>query len=172
MVDSSATSPLISSMSAAATEGMEFVAAFESEYDGLRTRPNFVAEGFMGALQRSRHAYKLLFVYLHSPEHPDTPVFCERIPCNEAANTMSNSLKASRFPFCAVVMAAMNQRIALLQQLWCLGSGSLMLDNLGGFLPLWGVKKNVFLCYLHNGSMWKWFIGSDTIFARDHEAMH
>ncbi|KAL6550015.1 Plant UBX domain-containing protein 10 [Orobanche minor] len=29
---------------------------------------------------------------------------------------MSNSLKASRFPFCAVVMAATNQRIALLQQ--------------------------------------------------------
>jgi len=29
---------------------------------------------------------------------------------------MSNSLKASRFPFCAVVMAAPNQRIALLQQ--------------------------------------------------------
>ncbi|KAL0296653.1 UNVERIFIED_CONTAM: Plant UBX domain-containing protein 10 [Sesamum radiatum] len=29
---------------------------------------------------------------------------------------MSNSLKASRFPFCAVVMAATNQRMALLQQ--------------------------------------------------------
>ncbi|KAK9275538.1 hypothetical protein L1049_022805 [Liquidambar formosana] len=29
---------------------------------------------------------------------------------------MSNSLKASRYPFCAVVMAATNQRIALLQQ--------------------------------------------------------
>ncbi|GAB4857621.1 hypothetical protein Ancab_015527 [Ancistrocladus abbreviatus] len=84
VVDSSATSPLISSMSAAATEGMEFVAAFESEYGGLRTRPNFVAEGFMDALQRSRHAYKLLFVYLHSLEHPDTPVFCGRTLCNEA----------------------------------------------------------------------------------------
>lgn len=30
---------------------------------------------------------------------------------------MSNSFKASRFPFCAVVMAATNQRIALLQQI-------------------------------------------------------
>ncbi|GAB4857604.1 hypothetical protein Ancab_015511 [Ancistrocladus abbreviatus] len=84
VVDSSATSPLISSMSATATEGMEFVAAFESEYGGLRTRPNFVAEGFMDALQRPRHACKLLFVYLHSPEHPDTPVFCERTLYNEA----------------------------------------------------------------------------------------
>ncbi|GAB4857594.1 hypothetical protein Ancab_015501, partial [Ancistrocladus abbreviatus] len=57
VVDSSATSPLISSVSAAATEAMEFVAAFESEYGGLRTRPNFAAKGFMDALQRSRHAY-------------------------------------------------------------------------------------------------------------------
>ncbi|GAB4857591.1 hypothetical protein Ancab_015498 [Ancistrocladus abbreviatus] len=43
VVDSSATSPLISSVSAAATGKMEFVAAFESEYGGLRTRPNFAA---------------------------------------------------------------------------------------------------------------------------------
>ncbi|GAB4834623.1 Plant UBX domain-containing protein 10 [Ancistrocladus abbreviatus] len=135
--DSSATSPLMSSVSAAAAEAMEFVAEFERDFGGLRMRPNFVSEGFMDALQRSRHAYKLLFVYLHSPEHPDTPVFCERILCNEVLAAfvnenfvawggsirssegfkMSNSLKASRFPFCAVVMAATNQRIALLQQI-------------------------------------------------------
>lgn len=82
-------------------------------------RPNFVAEGFMDALQRSRNEYKVLFVYLHSPDHPDTPVFCERTLCNEdlvafinenfvawggsirasEGFKMSNSLKASRFPF-------------------------------------------------------------------------
>lgn len=133
-VDSSA-SPLVS-VSPAAAEAVEFVRAFEREY-GFPTRPNFVSEGFMDALQRSRHAYKLLFVYLHSPDHPDTPVFCERTLCNDAFAVfvnenfvawggsirasegfkMSNSLKASRFPFCAVVMAATNQRIALLQQM-------------------------------------------------------
>lgn len=122
------------SVSAAASEAMDFVAAFEREYGNLR--PNFVAEGFMDALQRSRNAFKLLFVYLHSPDHPDTPLFCERTLCNEALAPfinenfvswggsirasegfkMSNSLKASRFPFCAVVMPATNQRIALLQQ--------------------------------------------------------
>ncbi|GAB4857589.1 hypothetical protein Ancab_015496 [Ancistrocladus abbreviatus] len=94
VVDSSATSPLISSVSAAATEAVEFVAAFESEYGGLRTRPNFAAKGFMDALQRSRHAYT-------GPSE---------------GFKMSNSLKASRFPCCAVVMAAMNLRIALLLQ--------------------------------------------------------
>ncbi|MCD7462519.1 Plant UBX domain-containing protein 10 [Datura stramonium] len=122
------------SVSAAVSEAMDFVACFERDFGG--TKPNFVAEGFMDALQRSRNEYKLLFVYLHSPEHPDTPVFCERTLCNEAVVAfinenfvawggsirasegfkMSNSLKASRFPFCAVVMAATNQRIALLQQ--------------------------------------------------------
>ena len=77
-----------------------------------------------------------MFVYLHSPDHPDTPAFCENTLCSEVLSAfinenfvawggsirasegfkMSNSLKASRFPFCAVVMAATNQRIALLQQ--------------------------------------------------------
>ncbi|XP_062074654.1 plant UBX domain-containing protein 10 [Humulus lupulus] len=125
--------PLVS-VSAAAAEAMEFVAGFERDY-GSR-RPNFVSEGFMDALQRSRNEFKLLFVYLHSPDHQDTPSFCERTLCSEVLAAfvnenfvswggsirssegfkMSNSLKASRFPFCAVVMAATNQRIALLQQ--------------------------------------------------------
>ncbi|KAG5589480.1 hypothetical protein H5410_039994 [Solanum commersonii] len=122
------------SVSAAVSEAMDFVACFERDFGSIR--PSFVAEGFMDALQRSRNEYKLLFVYLHSPDHPDTPVFCERTLCNEdlvafinenfvawggsirasEGFKMSNSLKASRFPFCAVVMAATNQRIALLQQ--------------------------------------------------------
>ncbi|XVF12903.1 hypothetical protein REPUB_Repub08aG0160100 [Reevesia pubescens] len=122
------------SVSAAASEAMDFVAAFERDYG--TTRPNFVGEGFMDALQRSRNSFKLFFVYLHSPDHPDSSVFCERTLCSEAVAAfvnenfvawggsirasegfkMSNSLKASRFPFCAVVMPATNQRIALLQQ--------------------------------------------------------
>ncbi|KAI3470760.1 hypothetical protein Pfo_027423 [Paulownia fortunei] len=127
------TTPLVS-VSQSASEAMDFVSSFERDYG--RVRPNFVTEGFMDALQRSRHEYKLLFVYLHSPEHTDTPAFCEGTLCNEMLAAflnenfvawggsvkasegfkMSNSLKASRFPFCAVVMAATNQRIALLQQ--------------------------------------------------------
>ncbi|XP_022158987.1 plant UBX domain-containing protein 10 [Momordica charantia] len=122
------------SVSAAASEAIDFVSAFERDYGS--TRPNFVGEGFMDALQRSRNAFKLLFVYLHSPDHPDTPFFCDRTLCSETIAAflnenfvswggsirasegfkMSNSLKASRYPFCAVVMAATNQRIALLQQ--------------------------------------------------------
>ncbi|KAL2551067.1 Plant UBX domain-containing protein 10 [Forsythia ovata] len=122
------------SVTQSASEARDFVSNFERDYRS--PQPNFVAESFMDALQRSRQAFKLLFVYLHSPEHPDTQAFCERALCNEALAAfvnenfvawggsvkasegfkMSNSLKASRFPFCAVVMAATNQRIALLQQ--------------------------------------------------------
>uniref|UniRef100_A0A7N0UHZ8 UBX domain-containing protein n=1 Tax=Kalanchoe fedtschenkoi TaxID=63787 RepID=A0A7N0UHZ8_KALFE len=122
------------SVSPAASEALGFVAAFERDYGSVR--PNFLAEPFMDALQRSRAEFKLLFVYLHSPDHPDTQLFCQRTLCSEVLSAfvnenfvswggsirasegfkMSNSLKASRFPFSAVVMAATNQRIALLQQ--------------------------------------------------------
>ena len=125
-----------SSSSSAAGEAMEFIALFDRDYGRNAFKPGFVPEGFMDALQRSRSEFKLLFVYLHSPDHPDTPVFCDGTLCNEAfvaflnenfvcwggsiraseGFKMSNSLKASRFPFCAVVMPAANQRIALLQQ--------------------------------------------------------
>ncbi|KAG5228191.1 hypothetical protein OIU76_017663 [Salix suchowensis] len=124
-------------VSAASREAMEFVAQFERDYgSGSSSRPNFVGEGFMDALTRSRNTFKLLFVYLHSPDHLDTPAFCEGTLCSEALSAfvnenfvawggsirgsegfkMSNSLKASRFPFCAIVMPSTNQRIALLQQ--------------------------------------------------------
>ncbi|GFQ04304.1 fas-associated factor 2-a [Phtheirospermum japonicum] len=69
-------------VSRSATEEANFISSFERDYSG-RVRPNFIAEGFMDALQRSRHEYMLLFVYLHSPEHPDSPIFCEGTLCDE-----------------------------------------------------------------------------------------
>lgn len=134
-VGGASTTPL-TTVSAAISEARDFVGRFEMDFGDRR--PNFVAEGFMDALQRSRHEYKLLFVYIHSPDHPDTPIFCERTLCNDVLAAfinenfvawggnirssegfkMSNTFKASRFPFCAVVMAATNQRIALLQQVY------------------------------------------------------
>ncbi|KAG2551001.1 plant UBX domain-containing protein 10-like [Panicum virgatum] len=118
-----------------AAEAAEFVAEFEREF-GAGRGPRFVAEGFADALQRAQREFKLLFVYLHSPDHPDTPAFCGGCLCAEPVAAfidenfvawggsirrtegfkMSNSLNASRFPFCAVVMASTNQRIMLLQQ--------------------------------------------------------
>lgn len=134
--------------SASVAEAAEFIAVFEGEFGGsASSRPNFAAEGFMDALQRSQRELKLMFVYLHSPDHPDVPIFCTECLCSELvvqfvnANfvcwggsirgsegfKMSNSLKASRFPFCAVVMASTNQRIALLEQIEGLKSPEEML---------------------------------------------
>jgi FAS-associated factor 2 len=118
-----------------AAEAADFVAEFEREF-GAGRGPRFVAEGFADALKRAQREFKLLFVYLHSPDHPDTPAFCGGCLCAEPVAAfidenfvawggsirrtegfkMSNSLNASRFPFCAVVMASTNQRIVLLQQ--------------------------------------------------------
>lgn len=139
--DRSSSNNRLVSVSTAASEAMDFVSQFENEYGDRH--PEFVSEGFMDALERSRREFKLLFVYLHSPDHIDTPRFCEGTLCSEVLSAfvnenfvawggsirasegfkMSNSLKASRFPFCAVVMAATNQRIALLQQVFKLCYG-------------------------------------------------
>uniref|UniRef100_A0A0C9RQU9 TSA: Wollemia nobilis Ref_Wollemi_Transcript_1303_2038 transcribed RNA sequence n=1 Tax=Wollemia nobilis TaxID=56998 RepID=A0A0C9RQU9_9CONI len=125
--------PLVS-MSSGAAEAVAFINGFEREYGD--SHPVFQRASFMEALRTSREEFKLLFVYLHSPEHPNTQVFCQETLCSGAVVEyvnqnfvswggnvrasegfkMSNSLKASTFPFCAVVMPATNQRIALLQQ--------------------------------------------------------
>ncbi|KAJ4774495.1 FAS-associated factor 2 [Rhynchospora pubera] len=122
-------------MAASAAEAAEFVSEFTRDFGSLG--PRFVAESFMDALQRSQREYKLLFVYLHSPDHPDVPVFCRHSLCDAPVAAfinenfvawggsirrtegfkMSNSLNASRFPFCAIVMASTHQRIVLLQQM-------------------------------------------------------
>lgn len=133
--------PLVPEVSPATAEAQAFLSDFQKEIGaGTSTmRPNFVAQGFMDALQRSRQEFKLMFVYLHSPDHPDTLDFCNRCLCSEdlaqfvnenfvswggnikraEGFKMSGSLKASRYPFCAVVMAATNQRIALIRQVCC-----------------------------------------------------
>ncbi|KAK8969462.1 hypothetical protein KSP40_PGU003848 [Platanthera guangdongensis] len=136
-------------LSASSTEAADFVGVFERDFGAaaVSSRPNFAAVGFMEALQRSQRELKLMFVYLHSPDHPDVPIFCAECLCSELVASfvnenfvcwggsirgsegfkMSNSLKASRFPFCAVVMASTNHRIALLEQIEGLKSPEEML---------------------------------------------
>ncbi|MCO5557003.1 hypothetical protein L7F22_010558 [Adiantum nelumboides] len=127
-------SPLLPT-SYGAVEALDFVRSFEREYGDYH--PAFETTSFMDALRRARDQYKFLFVYLHSPDHENTPPFVGQTLCSELVvqflnenfivwggnirasegYRMSNSLKASTFPFCAVVMASSNQRVALLQQL-------------------------------------------------------
>lgn len=123
-----------SSVPSGTAEAEAFLRKFEQEYGVVH--PNFQRTSFMDALRLAGQQFKFLFVYLHSPEHANTPLFCERTLCSEPVVQfvnenfvawggdvresegfqMSNSLKASTYPFCAVVMGSNNQRIALLQQ--------------------------------------------------------
>ncbi|KAL3702131.1 hypothetical protein R1sor_020153 [Riccia sorocarpa] len=118
-----------------ASEASAFLRNFESEYG--ESHPNFQTISFMEALRRAEQQFKFLFVYLHAPDHANTPSFCENTLCSSVVSEfvnenfvvwggdvrasegfqMSNRLKASTFPFCAVVTASSNQRIALLQQI-------------------------------------------------------
>ncbi|KDP23832.1 hypothetical protein JCGZ_27121 [Jatropha curcas] len=115
-------------------EVLDFVSAFQREYGSKR--PKFTATDFVDAIWKSRNAYKLLFVYLHSPDHPDTPGFCRRTLCSENFSAFVNEnfvawgesirtnegfkagirLKATRFPFCAVVVAGPDNTMAVLQR--------------------------------------------------------
>ncbi|KVH95278.1 Thioredoxin-like fold [Cynara cardunculus var. scolymus] len=119
----------VSEDAAGPSEATDFLSDFEILYG--KRHPNFVPDGFTEAVQRSRREFKLLFVYLHSPEHPDTPEFCSVTLCSEiisafinenfvswgdsinanGGHKMSRSLKASRFPFWAVIMAAAGQKL-------------------------------------------------------------
>jgi FAS-associated factor 2 len=65
-----------------AAEAADFVAEFVREF-GAGRGPRFVAEGFADALKRAQREFRLLFVYLHSPDHPDTPAFCGGCLCAE-----------------------------------------------------------------------------------------
>ncbi|KAI6701957.1 hypothetical protein NL676_011093 [Syzygium grande] len=95
--DGEASARLVS-VSAAAAEAMEFVASSR----GSMARPQ---------PQRRGRISEALAAFVNE----NFVAWGGSIRASEGFK-MGNSLKASRFPFCAVVMAATNQRIALLQQ--------------------------------------------------------
>ncbi|OIT04872.1 PREDICTED: plant UBX domain-containing protein 10-like [Nicotiana attenuata] len=116
-------------------EEWAFLTSFEQQYG--TEHPFFYACRFMDALKIAKDEHKFLFVYLHSPQHPFTPCFCSETLCCEVvvefldANyvcwgeladrgeglQMATTLKASSFPFCALVAPAPGDSIAVLQQL-------------------------------------------------------
>jgi FAS-associated factor 2 len=88
-----------------AAEAADFVAEFEREF-GAGRGPRFVAEGFADALKRAQREFRLLFLYLHSPDHPDTPAFCGGCLCAEPVASfiqkqrkVFNGTLACNFPF-------------------------------------------------------------------------
>jgi FAS-associated factor 2 len=124
----------IVSVPSGASEAANFLRAYERCYGEYH--PEFQAVSFMEALRRAGQEFKFLFVYLHAPQHVNTPVFCETTLRNEAvvdfinANfvawgadihktegyQMSNSLSATTYPFCAIILGSTDQRISVVRQ--------------------------------------------------------
>ncbi|KAL9239614.1 hypothetical protein vseg_013922 [Gypsophila vaccaria] len=112
-----------------------FLNSFEHKYGVMH--PFFYACRFAQALQIAKDEKKLLFLYLHSPEHPFTAEFCRETICSEIAVQfvdanfvswggvcdrgeglqMCRSLRPGSFPFCAVIAPASGDNIAVLQQI-------------------------------------------------------
>lgn len=117
------------------SQSMVFLRRFEQQYG--QYHPLFLGSSFMDALRMAKEDYKFLFLYLHDPDHPFTDSFCENTLCSELvveyldANfvcwgamvngdegfPLSNALRATVFPFCALVMSAPNESLAVLQQI-------------------------------------------------------
>ncbi|KAJ0965206.1 hypothetical protein J5N97_026344 [Dioscorea zingiberensis] len=111
-----------------------FLNLFEQQYGSVH--PFFYATRFMEAVKMAMDESKFVFVYLHAPEDPGTDPFC----CNTLRSQlviefldanfvswggvasrgegfeMAMALRASGFPFCAVVAPASGKTIAVLQQ--------------------------------------------------------
>eukprot|EP00271_Cylindrocystis_brebissonii_P014544 TRINITY_DN35906_c0_g1_i1.p1 TRINITY_DN35906_c0_g1~~TRINITY_DN35906_c0_g1_i1.p1 ORF type:complete len:518 (-),score=99.37 TRINITY_DN35906_c0_g1_i1:726-2279(-) len=116
------------------SDSQSFIQRLENEY-GVN-HPRFIDATFAEAVRRGTEQHRFLFVYLHSADHVNTPGFCRGTLCTDVVTAfidanfvawggdvrtsegfrMSNWLKASRFPYCAVVTGASNQRLLALQQ--------------------------------------------------------
>ncbi|XP_071691090.1 plant UBX domain-containing protein 10-like isoform X2 [Rutidosis leptorrhynchoides] len=112
-----------------------FLASFEQQY-GL-VHPFFYACRFVEVLKMAQDEQKLVFLYLHSPNHPFTPPFCKNTLCSEvvvqfldanfvswggAADRdeglhMATMLRPASFPFCAVVVPHSGDSLAVVQQM-------------------------------------------------------
>ncbi|KAK9036354.1 hypothetical protein V6N11_078359 [Hibiscus sabdariffa] len=119
----------------AVPEERAFLAGFEHRYG--TTHPFFYCCSFMQALKMAEDDHKLMFLYLHSPEHPFTPSICSTTLCSELvvqfldANfvswgaiadrgeglQMAATLQPTTFPFCAVIAPASGNSIVVLQQM-------------------------------------------------------
>lgn len=115
-------------------EELFFFSVFEQQYGSYH--PFFYGCRFAEVLRIAQREGKLVFVYLHDPDHPYTEPFCRRTLCSDVvvefldANFVSwgavgsrgegldmvESLQPGSFPFCAVVAPVSNESITVLQQ--------------------------------------------------------
>ncbi|KAK4264362.1 hypothetical protein QN277_025553 [Acacia crassicarpa] len=112
-----------------------FLESFERRYGTVH--PFFYACRLMEVLKLAEHDKKLVFMYIHSPEHPFTHNFCRETLCSELVTEfldvnficwggfsdsgegmrMVATLRPASFPLCAVVAPAAGDSMAVLQQI-------------------------------------------------------
>ncbi|XP_054807102.1 plant UBX domain-containing protein 10-like [Prosopis cineraria] len=112
-----------------------FLESFEHQYGTVH--PFFYACRLMEVLKLAEQDKKLVFMYIHSPEHPFTHNFCRETLCCELVTEfldvnfacwggladrgeglrMVATLRPASFPLCAVVAPAAGDTMAVLQQI-------------------------------------------------------
>jgi FAS-associated factor 2 len=128
-------------------EELFFFTVFEQQYGNRH--PFFYACRFADALRAARREGKLVFVYLHDPDHPYTEPFCRRTLCADVVVEfldvnfvswgavigrgegpgMVASLQPGSFPFCAVVASVSDESIAVIQQVKARSTPVLRLES-------------------------------------------
>eukprot|EP01025_Chloroclados_australasicus_P012706 TRINITY_DN1597_c0_g2_i1.p2 TRINITY_DN1597_c0_g2~~TRINITY_DN1597_c0_g2_i1.p2 ORF type:complete len:501 (+),score=75.32 TRINITY_DN1597_c0_g2_i1:49-1503(+) len=113
-----------------------FIQEFEERYRNCEMRPEFIESGPREAARMAHQQFRLLFVYLHSPEHEDTDRFVTSSLCSNTVVQFLNrqmrswggnihhadgfrlagALSAATYPFCAV-LAFSGSRLTLVTQI-------------------------------------------------------
>ncbi|KAL6762737.1 thioredoxin-like protein [Haematococcus lacustris] len=124
-----------------AAQAAEFIQQFQARYGDRH--PVFEVAGVQQALQTARAAHKFLLVYLHSPLHEDTDLFCHRVLCSPAvvdstsqhvvcwggdvrkpdAHALTYRLGATTYPFVALLTLGTDNQVRMVSA--CQGCGLL-----------------------------------------------
>ncbi|KAJ9525634.1 hypothetical protein QJQ45_003344 [Haematococcus lacustris] len=124
-----------------AAQAVEFIQQFQARYGDRH--PVFEVAGVQQALQTARAAHKFLLVYLHSPLHEDTDLFCHRVLCSPAvvdstsqhvvcwggdvrkpdAHALTYRLGATTYPFVALLTLGTDNQVRMVSA--CQGCGLL-----------------------------------------------
>lgn len=106
--------------------------------------PALYEGSYVRAVAHANQQQKLLLVYLHSPIHEDTQLFCGQVLCSPAvreyldehlvvwggsvhqaeAYNLSNVLKATRFPFLALLACQSSRSVQLLERIQGASAGA------------------------------------------------
>jgi FAS-associated factor 2 len=119
-------------------DARRFVSELRRAYcaPGTPPPPEFFEGSYVRAVAHAHQQQKFLLVYLHSPIHEDTQLFCSNFLCSPAvrqyldenvvlwggsvhqaeAYNLSNVLKAARFPFLALLACQSSRSVQLLER--------------------------------------------------------